>query len=231
MSGVLYGIGVGPGDPELMTLKAVRLIQQCQIVAVPGEEPKKSVAYKIAAGAVGHEFSDKTIGIPMPMTKDTKVLEEKHKEAAAAICHLLDEGKDVAYLTLGDPSIYSTYTYIHKQIKELGYETQMVSGVTSFAAAAARVGEPLVENRQMLHIIPASYTIEKELEYPGTKVLMKAGTKLSDVKELLAEYPQQITMVERCGMSEEQVYYHVDEIPDEASYYSLLIVKEGEDDI
>lgn len=229
MSGTLYGIGVGPGDPELMTLKAIRMIRECDIVMVPGEVPETTVAYNIAQKAVEEDFLEKTVGIHMPMTRDKQLLEEKHKEAVEQVRYYLDQNQNIAYLTLGDPSIYSTYTYIHRQIKDLGYHTEMVSGVTSFAAASARLGEPLVENRQMLHIIPASYKLEEELKLSGTKVLMKAGSQLSKVKELLSNHNQDVVMVECCGMDEEQIYTGVEEIPEKASYYSLLIVKEKEE--
>lgn len=228
MSGVLYGIGVGPGDPELMTLKAVRIIGECDIIMVPGEKPESTVAYKIASQATGTAFLDKTVGIHMPMTKDKKILNEKHKQAVEQVRSYLNQNLKVGFLTLGDPSIYSTYTYIHKQIKALGYETKMVSGVASFSAVSAKLKEPLVENKQMLHIIPASYQIEEELNLPGTKVLMKTGSKLGQVKELLKNHHQEVMMVERCGMEDEYIYYGVEEIPEQASYYSLLIIKEKE---
>ncbi|MCR4942978.1 MAG: precorrin-2 C(20)-methyltransferase [Clostridium sp.] len=132
----------------------------------------------------------------------------------------------MAFLTLGDPCVYSTYIYIHKLIKSAGYETEIVSGVPSFCAAAARINEGLVEKSEELHIIPASYQIEESLDFSGTKVLMKSGKKISSVKEKIKEKNLNAVMVENCGMENEKVYMDIDSINEDASYYSLIIVKE-----
>ena len=130
------------------------------------------------------------------------------------------------FLTLGDPSVYSTYLYIHKKVQAAGYETEIISGITSFCAAAARLNIGLVEKAQQLHVIPASYQIEEALKLPGTKVLMKAGKKIEQVKEVLQQQDAQVVMIENCGMPGEKVYYGADAIPEDAGYYSLIIVKE-----
>ena len=136
MKGTLYGIGVGPGDPELLTLKALRLIKEADVIALPGEEPKETVAYKIVEGAY-KEISEKVLlPVHMPMTKDPELLEKYHDEGAVLIKKELDKGKNVAFLTLGDPTVYSTYIYVHKRIKEMGYPTEIVSGITSFCAVS-----------------------------------------------------------------------------------------------
>lgn len=144
MTGKLYGIGVGPGDPELLTLKAVRIIKECDVIAVPGKEKDETVAHTIA------------------FEKISKVL---------------DSGKNVAFLTLGDPCIYSTYIYVHQKVEQAGYETEIVSGIPSFCAVSARLNQGLVERNEMLHVIPSSYGIEEGMKLSGTRVLMKAGKK------------------------------------------------------
>ena len=138
----------------------------------------------------------------------------------------LAQGKAVAFLTLGDPTVYSTYIYLHNIVKEAGYETEIVSGVTSFCAAAARLEMDIASKAQQIHIIPASYQIEEALRLPGTKVLMKAGGKLPEVKEVLKHHPAEVTMVENCGMEQERIYYGAEQIPEDAGYYTLLFVKE-----
>ena len=106
MKGIAYGVGVGPGDPELMTLKAIRMIRENDIIAVPGKDPKESVAYKIAE-AVVPEISEKTlIPIYMPMVKDRELIKQEHEKGAKLIESYLDQGKNVVYLTLGDVTIY-----------------------------------------------------------------------------------------------------------------------------
>lgn len=226
MLGKLYGTGVGPGDPELMTLKAVRLIQENEIIAFPGDSAKDTVAYKIAKGACP-ELDEKTlIEVPMPMTKDPVLLEEAHTKATEIVKSYLDQGKNVVFLTLGDPTVYSTYIYVHYRIQEMGYETEIISGITSFCAVAARLNTGLVEKAEPLHVIPASYQIEDSLKLPGTKVLMKAGKKMGTVKKVMKELGESGMMIENCGMENEKIYKTVDEIPDDAGYYSLIIVKE-----
>ncbi|RDU24533.1 precorrin-2 C(20)-methyltransferase [Anaerosacchariphilus polymeriproducens] len=226
MNGKLYGIGVGPGDPELLTLKALRIIKASHVVAFPGERMKDSVACQIVL-QVYKELKEKVlIGITMPMTKDADKLEESHKEGADQIEELLKQGKQVAFLTLGDPTVYSTYLYIHKKIKERGYETEIVSGIPSFCAVSARLNIGLVEKAEALHIIPASYEIEEALDLPGTKVLMKAGKNMKEVKDQLIRRNKNAVMIEKCGMPDEKIYTSPEEIPEESSYYSLIIVKE-----
>ena len=223
--GIAYGVGVGPGDPELMTLKAVRLIRENDIIVVPGKDPKDSVAYKIAE-AVIPEISEKTVvSVSMPMVKDKEVLADSHRKAVEQIESYLDEGKNVVYLTLGDVSIYCTFTYLQGILEEDGYAVELVSGIPSFCAAAARLNTPLAEGKEELHIIPASYKKEDGFLYEGTNVLMKSASHMSDVKEYLREKNTTVFAVENCGMENEKVYQTLDEIPDDAGYFSLIISK------
>ncbi len=226
MQGKLYGIGVGPGDPELLTLKALRIVKESPIIAVPGEVAQESVAYKIVKGAYPNLDEKELVAVPMPMTKDKKLLEESHEKAANQIAGYLKKGKQVAFLTLGDPTVYATYIYVHKRIQAMGYPLEIVSGIPSFCAVAARLNMGLVEKAEPLHVIPASYGIEESLELPGTKVLMKAGKKMGKVKEILKARGDMCRMIENCGMEDEKIYDSVEEIPDQAGYYSLIIVKE-----
>lgn len=223
MAGRLYGIGVGPGDPELMTLKAARVIRESDVIAVPGKRPQESVAYLIAAGAVPEIDKKELIAVEMPMTKEEAVLRQSHQDGAKQVMEYLEAGKQVAFLTLGDVSIYSTYMYIHHLVEEAGFETSLVSGIPSFCAAAARLGISLAEKAQMLHIIPASYPIEEALALPGTKVFMKSGKQIGSVKRILLEQGCRAVMVENCGMSNEKIYRSVSDFNEEAGYYSLII--------
>lgn len=226
MTGKLYGIGVGPGDPELLTLKAVRLIRECEVIAVPGQKKEETAAYQIALHALPGLSEKEALEIHMPMTKEAQKLEESHQQAFWQVAKVLEEGKDVAFLTLGDPCIYSTYIYIHQRIQKAGFQTEIVNGIPSFCAAAAKLNQGLVEQAQMLHVIPSSYGIEEALHLPGTKVLMKAGRKIGKIKQRLLEENVEAVMVENCGMAKEQVYPSTREIPKEAGYYSLIIIKE-----
>ena len=221
--GKLYSVGVGPGDPELLTAKAIRVLSECDIVAVPQSDGGGQTALDIAAQYI----KGKNVrSFAMPMTHDRAARDASHDVAADAICALIGEGMTVAFLTLGDPTVYSTAWYVHKRVAARGCEAELVPGVPSFCAAAASLSEGLVENSEELHVIPASYQIEDALEFSGTKVLMKAGKKMPAVKQFLKEKNCRAVMVENCGMDTEQKYFSAEEIPDQASYYSLIIVKE-----
>ncbi len=228
MEGTLFGVGVGPGDPDLMTYKAVETIERCQVLAVPARGKEHAVSYKIAAGKVKHIEEKECLNLDTPMTKDRQILEENYKKAAEKIINELKKGKDVAYLTLGDPTVYSTYIYIHRIVKEKGYHVEIINGIPSFCASLARLGDSLADRCEQLHIIPSSYAITDALEYPGTKVLMKSASKLGEVKEELVRNHREaeVKMVENCGMPEEHIYENIDEIPETAGYYTLLVVKE-----
>ena len=180
MSGIFYGAGVGPGDPELLTVKALRVMKQCPVIAIPvsdknfteaaydptGTDPaykrylEKCVAYQIAVRA-GADIGQKAkLYLPMPMMKEKERLRQVHDGGAEKTAELLEKGMDVVFITLGDPTVYSTCMYIHKRIRKQGYETRIVPGVPSFCAAAARLDQSLVENQEELHVIPASYDID-----------------------------------------------------------------------
>lgn len=226
MTGILYGAGVGPGDPELMTLKAARLIRENEVIALPGPVARETVAYQIAVQAVP-ELSDKTlVPVVMPMTHDREEMDRNHDKAADLLETYLKKGQNVVFLTLGDPTIYSTYLYVQKRIAARGYETRLISGITSFCAAAACTNTPLAEWNEQLHIIPAVHRLDDRLQMPGNYVLMKSGKKMDQVKEILAESGREVVMVENCGMENEHIYRGADAIPDDAGYYSLIIAKE-----
>lgn len=221
-----YGVGVGPGDPELMTLKAVRVLKECDIVALPGVNPKETVAYKIALGACPFLESKPLLALDMPMTKDETRRIQSHENASILIKEQLDQGKNVVFLTLGDPTIYSTYIYVHQKLLDWGYDANLVSGIPSFCAAAARLNIGLVEKDEMLHVIPASYKIEEALAFKGTKVLMKTASKMKEVKEQLINSKLDVNMVENCGMPNERVTYGADAIEENSGYFSLIVAKE-----
>lgn len=226
--GILYGVGVGPGDPELLTLKAVRILKECDVIAIPQENKENCTAYQIARQAVPELDEKPCLPLPMPMTKDQAKLVSSHEAAAARTAEQLAAGRTVALITLGDATVYSTYLYIHERIKRMGFETRIINGIPSFCAAAARLDMPLVNGSQKLHILPASYQIEEALDLPGVKVLMKSGRQMPKVKALLRGRGMEARMVENCGMEGEKTYQSLEEIPDQAGYFSLVIAESSE---
>lgn len=232
MAGILYGVGIGPGDPNLITFKAAMRIKLCKNLAMPGENPLDSKVFEIVAKfdqMLDLDFVGKTaIGIQMPMTKDQKKLEECHEQGIQSIISCLEKGEDVAYLTLGDPTIYSTYMYLHEKVKKMGYEAKIINGVPSFCAAAAKAEIYLGSKDEQIHIIPASYDIAEALKLSGTKIFMKAGSGYEELRERLNSDDQcekHVTMVENCGMEEEHIYYGAENLPKQAGYYTVVFVK------
>lgn len=226
MRGIAYGVGVGPGDPELMTLKAVRLIRENHVIAVPDRVPERSAAYKIASAMVPELKDKELLSVYMPMVRDRELIDREHRKAAGLLESYLDRGKNVVYITLGDPTVYCTFTYIQHYLEADGYRVELVSGVTSFCAAAARLDLPLAAWNEPLHILPAVHKLGDTLALPGNYVLMKSAGQMKAVKEMLRKSGRKAAMVENCGMENERVFHGVEEIPDDAGYFSLIIAKE-----
>lgn len=226
MSGILYGVGVGPGDPELITQKAVRIIKEHNVIACPGTDAKNSTAYKIAVQSIPELAHKELVPINMPMTMDIEVQKKHHKSGATQIESYLEAGKNVVFLTLGDPTIYSTFSYIQHIIQADGYEIQIINGIPSFCAAAATLGISLTERKEPLHIISAIHQTDFKLNLPGNYVLMKSGHSIANVKSILRDSGRMVSMVENCGMINEKQYHNIDDIPDDAGYFSLIIAKE-----
>ncbi len=222
--GVVYGVGVGPGDPELLTLKAVRTIRACPVVAVPGNVATESLAYRIALSAIPELAEKELVPLPSPMVRDRAQVMDAHAKNAKTLERYLDQGKDVACLVLGDPSIYCTFGYLRQVLEADGYETVTVAGVPSFCAAAARLGSTLVEGDRPLHLTVAS-TLSSPADLPAsaTHVIMKAGSRMHEIKPLLEEAGLRAQTVERCGMEGEHVYPSLEAIPDDTGYLTLVI--------
>lgn len=225
-AGCFYGIGVGPGDPQLMTLKAAARLSAISVIAIPHSSREQCTAYQIAVRAVPELEDKRCLFLPMPMTREAERLNKSHEAAAEQVITVLEQGEDVGFLTLGDAALYSTYLYLKERVDRMGFKTEIISGITSFCAAASRLGIPLANGSQELHIIPASYEIEEALNMPGVKVLMKAGKRMGQVKELLLAAGCQAVMVENCGMEGERIYGSLEAIPEDAGYYSLIIAWE-----
>lgn len=223
--GTLYGVGVGPGDPELLTLKAIRIIKECTYIAIPSASKEECTAYAIVKAAIPAIDRKECLCIPMPMTKDKARLLESHQQGAKQLIQYLQQGLSIAFLTLGDPTIYSTYLYLHTLVTENQYPTRIISGIPSFCAAAAALNTGLAEQAEPLHIYPGSYPIAESLSLNGTNVYMKSGQKIGVVRDTLAANARIASMVENCGMENEHVYESLQDIPDQSSYFSLIISK------
>jgi precorrin-2/cobalt-factor-2 C20-methyltransferase len=228
VKGVFYGVSVGPGDPELMTVKAIKTIERCPCIAIPQTAGENTLARDIASKAV--DLAGKEL-LPLPflMVKDCTALNRNHKELTEQIKLRLDKGVDVAMLNLGDVSIYSTFSYLMELLTDQGYEAVMVPGVPSFCAVAATLGTGLTMMQKPLHIIPASsMSVEEALSLPGTKVLMKTGKSMPSVKTAITVkgLAEKTMMVQNCGLPNETVCRNFKEAQDDISYFTTMIVKE-----
>ena len=230
MKGKLYGIGVGPGDPELMTLKARHLLKECDIVAVPvKKQGEDSVALRIAKGAVDIP-REKLVEFVFPMSKDKTKWEQGHQAAAKELAKLLDAGKTVAMPVLGDVSIYSTYSYVHKLLLKEGYDVQMVPGIPSFCAGACAADTAIAEGEEAFGVIPSvkgMEEVEKCLDVFDNLVIMKAGSYMKEIAGLLKARGMEhcATVIGNVGMAGEYIGPILSDR--EYGYFTTVIIKNG----
>lgn len=231
MKGKLYGIGVGPGDSELMTVKGARLIGEADVIITPKTEKKDgSVALTIAKPYI--QSHTEIVPVVFPMVLDDSQQQEGWEEARRIIVGLLETGKQVVFLTLGDPMFYSTYMYVYRLVENAGFEIETVPGVTAFCAIGARLGYPIVEKEEVLAIVPATAPkekIDKVLAVADDAVIMKVYRNFSDVQETLKKYDMadDAVMISRCGLDGEEIYRGLDTLPEDLklNYLSTILTK------
>lgn len=230
--GKLYGIGVGPGDPELLTLKAARVLQKVPVLFCPeAKEGAGSHALRVVQGIVDPDRQE-IRPLHFPMKRDHAVLARVWDDAVEKIHEVLRMGRDAAFITIGDTLLYSTFGYILDRMREKYPDVvcEIVPGVTSVTASAAAVQVPLARTGGRVLILPATYRmdeIREALEKNETVVLMKVNRVLGDVLDLLREMGlmEKACLVSRCGTAEEEVYRELSTVnPDEVDYLSTLIV-------
>ncbi len=217
--GKLVIIGVGPGDPELITLKAVKAIQAADVIACPAKGYEPGTAYHIAAEAVPEMREKEVLLLDFPMTNDN--LEQAHREVADRLEDLLREGKNVGLLTLGDPAFYSTASYVMEPMIQEGYEIEVVNGIPSFCAASAKLLKPLALGNGAVVITSGEYR-----SFEGTLMIMKAGSRLEQLKDMVRKDGKEAYLVENCGMKDERIYREISEMPEKSGYFSIMIVQE-----
>ena len=222
--GVFYAVSVGPGDPELLTRQACRVLEVCDVIAAPRTKAGRMLALDIAGGAVN--MRGKTIlPLDFTMAHDAAVREESYRTAAGAIEAELTTGRDVAMVNLGDVSVYATAYYILERVRSDGFEVVMCPGVTSFCAVAARLGRSLTRMEEPLHILPGSAELDNALALPGTKVVMKSGKAIHETVDALERYSlaARAGMVADCGLETEQIYTDLQQLPEEISYFATIV--------
>ncbi|MGZ5548089.1 MAG: precorrin-2 C(20)-methyltransferase, partial [Nitrososphaeraceae archaeon] len=187
----LFCVGCGPGDPELLTIKALNLIKEADVIFVPtSKSDKPSIALSIVAKYINK--STKIINLVFPMIKDKNSLKEYWKKNTSEISEMVRTGKKTLYLTVGDPSLYSTWIYIHRELKNnhKDIEIEIIPGITSIFAFAAESKISLVEGDEHLSVVPACYDLNKvknTVKSSDTIVFLKDGRYFDSVIDMLSE--------------------------------------------
>ena len=231
--GLFYGIGVGPGDPELITLRAARILSRVAVIFTPQkDEQSPSYAYRIIAGIVT-EPAQRVIELVFPMRKNDRGLIEYWQRAADTIWQHLSSGDDCAFITEGDPLLYGTFIYVfdilQKDHPELNVE--VIPGISSINAAAARALVPLVSGSERLAILPATYgdeAITEALQNFDTVVLLKINTVFERLLGILEKLSlvDRCVYVRRCTTEDEEIIRDIRQLKGQKlDYLSLLIVR------
>jgi len=231
--GRLYGIGVGPGDPELLTLRAHRILSRVPIIFVPQKDGKsRSYASQIIAGLV-KEPKQKIIELVFPMRRNAEELGGYWEKAAQNIWGHLNEGKDCAFIAQGDPLLYGTFIHVFEVLRESHPEVdiEVIPGISSVNAAAARTLLPLASGDERVAILSAFYedkAIRETLENFDTVVFLKIGTALGRILNILEELnlTDKCVYVRRCTTADEEIIRDVKRLKGKKlDYFSLLIVR------
>lgn len=230
MSGVLFGIGLGPGDPELLTLKGARLIRAAGIVAYPALPGVASFARTIAA----EEIADGAVElrIDVPMSADRAPAQAAYDRAAAEIAAALDLGQDVAFLCEGDPLFYGSFMYVAARLSD-AHAVEVVPGVTSVSAATAMLGRPLVARNEGLTVLPGPLddeALRPRIAAAEAVAILKVGRHAGRLKALLADMGlmARAFYVERATLPEGRAMPLTD-APDDAPYFSMILILKGDD--
>lgn len=237
--GKLYGIGVGTGSPDLMTLRAVNILRDVDVIAIPqSNKYTKSVAWRIAEPAVGPVDGQERLMLEFPMTKDPARVVPAWEHAFAEIGARLADGKNVAFISEGDPLFFSTYIYLHKEapVRWPGVQIEVVPAVSSFTAVASVVGLPIADGQEKVAVVPASYGLEDVpaiLKLFDTVVFMKVSSVMPQLVEVLEGEGllDKAVYVSKATMQYQQIITDIASIKnDKCDYFSMVLVTKREKD-
>ncbi|WP_196223431.1 precorrin-2 C(20)-methyltransferase [Roseibium sp. RKSG952] len=231
MTGTLYGIGLGPGDPDLMTLKAHRLISSARVIAYPAPDTGPSFARSIAARFIPEGARE--IPIIVPMRVDRFPAREIYNKAAVEIAATLENGEDVITLCEGDPFFYGSFMYLYERLSER-FACEVVPGVTSLTACAAQLRRPLTARTDVMTVIPGPLPdgeIREKVEAAQAVAIMKVGRHVKRLKALLADMGllEHAGYVERASLPEQQVHRLADVTSETAPYFSMILIYKGDE--
>ena len=231
MIGTLYGVSVGTGDPELITVKGLKILQNSQIVAFPSGINKRSgIAQSIISGWL--QPHQQTLPLEFPYVRDTQKLQEAWNNAARQVWRYLQQGIDITFACLGDVSFYSTFTYLAQTLQQLHPEAKIetVPGVCSPMAIASVLGIPLTVDRQRLAILPALHTVEElstALDWAEIVVLLKVSSVYQQVWQILQQRNllDSSWVVEKATFPEQKIYQNLANYPQlHLDYFSIMAI-------
>ena len=226
MTNKFYGIGVGVGDKENITLKAVKRLGEVDVIILPeAKSGEGSTAFEIIKNYVKKDIEQ--VFLEFPMIKDVEARKIFRKNNADKINKLLSEGKNVAFLTIGDPMTYSTYTYVLEHISD-DVEVETIAGITSFNSIAARLNIPLMVGDEDLKVVSVSRKtdVHKEIENNQNLVLMKISRDFEKIKKAIIKTgnKENIVIVSNCGKENEEIITDIENV-ESVHYFSTLILK------
>ncbi len=230
MAGTLYGIGLGPGAPDLMTLRAVRLIERASCIAYPALAGGQSFARSIAAEFIPEGIPE--IVMDVPMTTERSPAQAAYDKGAAAIAVTLETGKDVVCLCEGDPLFYGSFMYLFARLSDR-FRVEVVPGVTSVTACAARAGLPITARNETLTILPGPLeesVLRDRIAAAESVAIMKVGRHLPKIRRVVSELGllDRAVYVERATLPQE-VILPLGEAPADAPYFSMILLTKGTD--
>jgi precorrin-2/cobalt-factor-2 C20-methyltransferase len=226
VTGTLYGLGVGPGDPELITLKAHRILQSAPVIAWPAPLEGESMARRIASPHLPQGRIE--IPIRMPISTDRFPVEDIYDQAAEDLGGHLSAGRDVAVLCEGDPFVYGSFMYLFARMADR-YTVEVVPGISSLTAGAAALGAPLAARNDVLSVVPAPLpekALEQRLAAADAAVIIKIGRHLGKLRRVMERLglDEQARYVEYATMAEQTVRPFAEVSGDEAPYFSMVLV-------
>ena len=229
MTGKLYGIGLGPGASDLVTVRGARLIQNCDVVAYPALEDGKSFAREIAADYLG---SQTEIRIEIPMTVERVPAQTAYDIAAKKIATALSQGKNVAVLCEGDPLFYGSFMYLHARLSK-SFQVEVVPGVSSIMACAAVASRPLVARNERLIVLPGPLEAEElktNIIAQDTIAIMKVGRHIAKLKAVISDLglTKKAIYIERASLGHQKVI-PLAQAPSNAPYFSMILITKGAD--
>ena len=226
MKGMLFGVGLGPGDPELMTRKAVRLIREAKIIAYPEPSNGSSFARSIAEEFLPEEVLE--IPISIPMLEDTYPAKQIYEEAARTISKHLQTGTDVIVLCQGDPFFYGSFMYLFTHFVDSKFSVEIVPGVSSLNSCASVAQNPLCARMEPLRILPAPMPedqLVQELERIGGAVIVKVGRHMSKIRRVLKNIgiESEAVYISHATLPQQTVL-KLEDAPEQAPYFSVILV-------